>query len=167
MITRIIISITAILVFSAIDVAIRDDNALAQQSIVQSAVGGGYHEHSVADRIAIFSFHALRFSDGTTKGWYHAQVRLRPPRARIIARIDCLHVVGNVAWMGGVIESAVDPDNVGRRLFVKAVDNGEGAEASPDEIGGAWRDADCTTEPDAELKPLLGGNVEIREADAQ
>jgi hypothetical protein len=152
------LSLAGLIVLGSFGVGTCDDTG--PRAIVQSAFGGGYWE-DLAGGARTFSFHALQRADGTADGWYHAQVRARNPRARIIARVDCLHVVGNVAWIGGVIESATNPGNVGRRLFVKAVDNGEGADAVPDELGGRWEDVDCTAEPDAELTPVRGGNVEI------
>jgi hypothetical protein len=158
--TRIVVPLAMVFVLATTSVAVCDDTALGSREIVQAAFGGGFWG-DVDGRSRTVSFHALRYADGTVEGWYHAQVRARSPRARIIARLDCLHVAGNVAWMGGVIESAANPDNVGRRLFLEAVDNGEGADASADELGGRWEDLDCATEPDAQLQPIRGGNVTV------
>ena len=128
--------------------------------VVQSVTGNGHMVDAMVDRTVTINI--LKFADGTVEGWYHALGR-GPAGASIRVRIDCLHVVGNQAWAGGTVVAAVDPDNIGRPYSFRFIDNGEGANAPPDEIGAArFEYYDCETEPDIELRPLTAGNLQVR-----
>jgi len=64
----------------------------------------------------------------------------------------------------GTVVSSVDPDKIGRPCSLHFVDNGEGANAPPDEIGvGRFVESDRASEPDLALHPLLIGDLRVIE----
>ena len=78
-------------------------------------------------------------------------------------RVECLHVSGNQAWATGTIVAALDPRNIGLPYSFHFIDNGEGINAPPDEIGvERYGDYDCAQEPDIETRQIKIGNLQIR-----
>jgi hypothetical protein len=88
--------------------------------------------------------------------------------------ITCLVVIGNEAWMGGIVTIGLGPEEfggryvVGSRFLAHVVDNGTSALDPPDQISFTFDaafeggDAECTDLP--ELGPLLDfteGQVKI------
>lgn len=128
-------------------------------NVVQS-VSGNAHVVDEARRLTV-TFNIRKHADGSVDGWYNASVR-GPGGADIKVRMDCLHVVGNQAWAGGTIMEAVNPDNIGRPVSMRFVDNGEGAKALPDEFGGIWEYYDCAAEPDLSTRQVIIGNLHVR-----
>ena len=58
---------------------------------------------------------------------------------------------------------AINPGNIGRPFSVRFIDNGEGADAAPDQIGTAvFQEYDCASEPDIQLRELTIGNLQVR-----
>ena len=79
-----------------------------------------------------FSFHARTREDGTTTGSFEVHNRATDSRAH--GEIDCLRIVGNIAYMSGVNTKSTDPRLPGRPFFFSVQDNGEGRNAPPDRI---------------------------------
>lgn len=132
----------------------------SDMEIVQSVTGNGHNNEGEIRRITR-TINIFKYEDGTVEGWYHALSR-GPGGAHVRVRIECLHVDGNQAWASGVVVAAVNPDNIGRPYAVRVIDNGEGANAAPDEVGSArFMDYDCTTEPDIPLRQLTDGNIQV------
>lgn len=138
----------------------RGASQIFDPDVIQSVTGNGHLVGDPPERTVRFEIH--RFDDGSVEGWYQASTR-GPGGAQIRVRMECLHVVGNQAWVGGTIVAAVDPNNIGRPVSMRFIDNGEGANAAPDEIGGIWADYDCVTEPDHATRQLTIGNLQIRD----
>ena len=128
--------------------------------VVQSVSGSGHLVGEPVERTVTFDIR--KRADGSVHGFYHSLAR-GPGGAHIRVRIECLHVTGNQAWATGTIVAAIDPDNIGRPYSVRFIDNGEGANAPPDEIGTEqFVDYDCATEPDRPVRQLTIGNLLIR-----
>jgi hypothetical protein len=134
---------------------------MSGMNVVQMVSGNGHLIDRPVERTVTFNIR--KHADGTVKGWYHSVAR-GPGGAHIRVRMECLHVVGNQAWAVGTVVAAVNPDNIGRPYSVRFVDNGEGANVAPDEIGvRRFEYYDCAGEPDISLRPLITGNLQILE----
>jgi hypothetical protein len=129
---------------------------------VIASVSGNGHVKDGVHRDISRTINIVKYEDGSVEGWYHARGRAGAG-AHIRARIECLHVVGNQAWASGTVVAAADPNNIGRPYAVRVIDNGEGANSMPDEVGSArFIDYDCATEPDISLRQLTTGNIVVR-----
>ena len=76
-----------------------------------------------------------RFADGSVQGvWIHHQVFL-DQAITLVVSATCLEIYdGNRAKVGGVISVSNDPDlPPGLFAWFQAIDNGEGANADPDQ----------------------------------
>jgi hypothetical protein len=138
---------------------LRGAEGFSGADVLQSVSGNAHLIDDTSSRTVTFQMRKL--ADGSVDGWYNASVR-GPGGADVRVRVDCLHVVGNQAWAGGTIVAAVDPDNVGRSVSMRFIDNGEGASALPDEFGGIWEYHDCASEPDLLTRQLTIGNLQVR-----
>jgi len=137
----------------------RGADRISDMDVIQSVSGNA---HLIDDPVEkTVTFDIRKRADGSVEGWYNASAR-GPGGADIKVRVECLHVIGNQAWAKGTIVAAVNPDNIGRPSSMRFIDNGEGANAPPDEFGGVWEDYDCVTEPDLSTRQLTIGNLQIR-----
>jgi hypothetical protein len=133
--------------------------SVADAQVVQAVTGNG---HVVGART--YTFTVRKLADGTVTGWYHVQHRGKGG-TRLWVAPDCLHVVGNKAWISGVVVSAMDPGNVGQPYAFRVVDTGEGANAAPDSIqtSGIGVFNDCASEWDlGPGRALTIGNIHVR-----
>lgn len=133
--------------------------ASAAPSVSKATGGGTYEKNGFLNTIA---FTAQVDGGGAAKG--EAQFQLRDIDLRIHLDVDCLVVVGNQAWIGGVIKTSSDPSLIGQRRVFTVVDNGEGGGAV-DELGEPVVSAlmlDCLTQPALPLLPLTNGNFQVR-----
>lgn len=82
---------------------------------------------------ANYSLNAIQNADGTVKGQYTDRFT---DGEGFHAEVDCLSVVGNTAWIGGIIKSGTlnGVDLAGRRVVTKVQDNGTSANDPPDRI---------------------------------
>lgn len=133
--------------------------SMSDARVVQSVTGNG---HVVGSRT--YSVDVRKLADGSVTGWYHVQHRGKGG-TRLWVAPDCMRVVGNKAWIGGVVVAAAAPGNVGQPYAFRVVDTGEGAQAEPDSIqtGGIGVFLDCTSE--WHLGPgraLTIGNLQVR-----
>jgi len=79
-----------------------------------------------------FGFNAKLRADGTADGWYtYREVDDGTP-IDVHGPVTCLTVIGNEAWIGGVVEASSDPSIVGLGSWWHVTDNGEGAGSAPD-----------------------------------
>lgn len=146
----------------AVPLAIDHRNAPQfDKDVIQSVSGSGHLTEGAIYRTVTFNI--LKRVDGTVEGWYRSLRRGRGG-ARIRVRVECLHVTGNQAWASGSIVAALDPGNIGRPYSFRFIDNGEGANAPPDEIGvERFEDYDCELEPDIATRQIKIGNLQIRD----
>jgi hypothetical protein len=79
-----------------------------------------------------FGFNAKIKPDGVADGWYtYREVDDGVPIS-VDGPVTCLTVIGNEAWIGGVVRSSSDSSIVGMGSWWHVTDNGEGANAPPD-----------------------------------
>ena len=133
--------------------------AQARPSVNKATGGGTYEKAGFLNTIA---FTAQVDESGEVKG--QAQFQLRDLDLRIHLDVDCLVVVGNQAWIGGVVKNSSNPALVGTRFVFTVVDNGEG-QGAVDELGepaGSVLQSDCLTQPALPLLPLTNGNFQVR-----
>ena len=111
-----------------------------------------------------FSFHARENSDGTMDG--NGVLTYGGGLLKIKFDVDCLEVIGNTAQISGIVTQWSDnPDGVGRGVWFKVIDNGEGTNADPDEItrlGNSAGPLDCTIDYGLEIYPIEGGNIQVK-----
>ena len=102
--------------------------------VTASAVGNG-HFAALGEAVNSFSFNALKKADGTVKGEATLQIRLFDTCWKL--DVDCLAMSGNVAVLSGEVSHTNTP-YVGWGLWLAVEDNGEGENAVPDRITGAY-----------------------------
>lgn len=135
--------------------------------VLASATGSGHYY--VADEIRTLAFSAVQHADGSASGEY--QIDVHASNTSFHATVTCMAVVGNTAWIAGVIDWASGPPVIpGTVTYFYAKDNGEGTGAAPDIVSVARindrPEADeefCTTRP-LGLPPreVVNGNVQVR-----
>jgi hypothetical protein len=117
-----------------------------------------------------FDFTAKVQSDGSADGWYtYREVDDGVPYV-FKGPVTCLTVIGQDAWIGGVIENSNDPAYTGQSAWWHVQDNGEGAGDPPDittfaGVGSAEEtQAFCGAHnPFKHPFPIDGGNVQVRD----
>jgi hypothetical protein len=138
---------------------------------VHWASGAGTVEYAGA--LNTHAFTAQVDADGNAKG--QAEFQLRYIDTTVHVEVNCLAVVGNEAWIGGIITRSSNPAQVGLGLHIlfRVQDNGEGFRAQPNGAGDA-RPPDMTSQlewgavPSCDTTPPLGliewthGNVQVR-----
>jgi hypothetical protein len=121
-----------------------------------------------------FMITALERKDGSVSGQF--EIHLRQLDVRIHGRITCAGIVGNAAWVGGVIELKVGEfpgfPGPGTPMRIRVVDNGEGRHAPPDLVSGLGTFngmpegvelAYCATRPNQPiLSPVEAGGIQVR-----
>ena len=131
-------------------------------------VTGSGHFRLPGGELRTFAFSAGRQRDGSADGQFQINNRAFPAHAH--GYITCFTVMGNDAWIGGIITSSNDPELVGLVSRWQVEDNGQGRNASPDRINqiplGTGPGADlvyCEETPDefTELHEVDSGNIEI------
>lgn len=150
----------------------------AKAAVVASATGSGHHYvESFDGGWRTWSFTARAQSDGTVGGRFEVHNRSRPDvdnRKHFLAGpITCLSVVGNRAWIGGVVDQASGAVK-GYRIRFSVIDNGEGrgvidqitgmSPRNPDEFPDADLDF-CREMPAWELRDVEAGNIQVRGED--
>ncbi|PKA84590.1 hypothetical protein ATE92_2788 [Ulvibacter sp. MAR_2010_11] len=111
-----------------------------------------------------FSFHAKEKNNGSIQG--SGVLTYGGGLLKIKFDVDCLEVSGNTAHLSGIITSWSDnPDGVGWGFWFKVIDNGEGANADPDEmtrLGNSPSPLDCTVDYGIEIYQIEGGNIQVK-----
>jgi hypothetical protein len=100
--------------------------------VVETATGSAHRIRPLPDgELFVLTFTAAKRADGTTTG--HAHVDRKDQDIAFDVDVTCLSVVGNVAWIGGIIRNArggVARDGTVSYFYV--IDNGEGSTAPLD-----------------------------------
>lgn len=114
-----------------------------------------------------FSFHANNMPDGSVQG--SGVLTYTTGNLKIKFDIDCLSVSGNTATMSGTITdvggsnaTAVVP---GWKCWFKVKDNGEGSNASPDEMSLLFSAAslgNCGVPYSVAVFAIEGGNIQVK-----
>ena len=133
--------------------------------VTSQATGSGVR----AGRIGHLQFSAIAMADGSVSGQYNLTFE-GSGNFRLQAEVTCLRVVGNQAWIGGVIKSSTNPARVGREGGFVVEDNGDGGGAPPDRVslmfvnldpGGAAAVCAGDTGIDRTLRDIDSGNVQV------
>lgn len=139
----------------------------SNNGVVASATGSAHRIR--AEELWVLAFNAVKRADGTTTG----EARIDRKDLGISWNLDvtCLAVVGNTAWIAGIIRNARGPIiREGTVSYFYVIDNGEGADAPPD-VASAVRINDvagqdqefCNLRPLAlPPTPIAHGNVQVR-----
>lgn len=91
--------------------------------------GSGHVE--AGDGLRNFTFHAIQRPDGSVEGSY--RILRTDLSTEFTVDVTCLTVVGNRAWIAGIISQSDSPGViVGTVSYFYAIDNGEGEGAAPD-----------------------------------
>jgi hypothetical protein len=133
--------------------------------VVEAVTGSGHFSLPADGTWRTFSFAALRGADGSVDGNFHLRTHVPDGGAKVSGRIVCFTIVGNEAWLAGVIEKAVGPA-AGTTVGWRVVDNGEGSAVPPDRIARQRRSVDtaayCADMPtDQELNDVEAGTIVI------
>jgi hypothetical protein len=130
------------------------------RSLHQVSVGGPDAAGPGAD--ANYSLVAMQDADGTSSGQFTDQ--WNQGRGSIHVAVDCLHVEGNRAWVGGVVVGGTAGD-MGMPILTMVEDNGTSTMDPPDQIAGSWYTdgtITCEAAPELPLSPLYQGQVKVR-----
>ena len=111
---------------------------------------------------ATFSLVGILRSDGSASGQYTDQYG--HANGGLHAVLDCVHVVGNEAWVSGTITSGNIAGGVGLPVTLHLVDNGQSANDPPDQISFAnvGNSTLCTDEPVLDLFDMTNGEVRVQ-----
>jgi hypothetical protein len=154
------------------------------KGVMISATGGGHYDLGV---IVKFSMSANQKDDGTASGEFHHKTELNGLVIDFSGRVTCLSVdsANGRAWIGGVVTQNRSEDprfttaihQVGRDIWFRVLDNGEGGGAAPDRTtfvgfeggGGILTTAEyCAARiwpndpPNDRTSPLTAGNIQVR-----
>ena len=89
------------------------------------------------------------------------------------ADVLCLTVVGNRAWIGGLIRNSSIPGNIGRETAFRVEDNGNGASGDPDRMttttgnprpaGSGHAQFWCDENPENRFNfEVVNGNIQVK-----
>lgn len=133
-------------------------------SVAVSAVGSGHITRGGENRT--FEFSARETGDGTARGM--ANLHARNVGWHLYVEIDCVRVIGNVAYLSGMVVNS-DPAFIeGAQARFAVIDNGEGSGAgdmiSLVETYGPGSPVNCETVDDfpGGTFPVERGNVQVR-----
>ena len=166
---RLPITLAALAMFT---VACAEQPATAPASSVMLSPGNGVqHRVSVGghDADAIpgdknFSLIALQHGDGSVTGQYIDMFGAGTTTGGYHVDVDCLEVVGNKAWIGGVITKGDlnGTDVTGRRALTAVEDNGKSANDPPDRISYSYvTTVPCTARRGLPMLTMTDGQVTV------
>ena len=133
---------------------------------VMKATGGGTVEWP--NGLVTYGFNAQADADGIAKGQFQIHHRDVGDGFSTHGYVNCLNVIGNVAWIGGIVTKSdyelIAP--VDGTMLIMVVDNGEGFADPPDEISSASYDifeADaCLRQPAGIGLEFTNGNIQVK-----
>ena len=140
------------------------DFAKSPNAPVNSASGGGTVD--VPAGRSTYAFHASVNGAGIVSGGF--EIHFSSTDANVHGDVTCFVVDGNQAWFGGVVTRSSDETlvAVGSELVWRAIDNGEGTNATADQISafasGPWTADRCVEKPLFGTRDWTNGNVQIR-----
>jgi hypothetical protein len=150
---------------AAIATAVAGSAMASSNAVVASTTGAG--TSTFGGELRTFSFSARKYSDGSVRG--QAQLVNRAQDRVFHMKLDCLVASGNAAYVSGTVTHSSIPSDVGTIWDFKVVDNGEGANASPDQLTLAYifsPQLPCTNGfvqsfLDGALFPIDHGNIQV------
>ncbi|MBC7688519.1 MAG: hypothetical protein H7211_10110 [Aquabacterium sp.] len=113
-----------------------------------------------------FAFHANTMPDGSVQG--SGELTYTGGELKIKFDINCLKVSGSTAIISGIITSVAGPQAAnfpdyveGTLVVFKVIDNGEGENASPDQISRLGQGSNCNSSS-LPTFPIEGGNIQVK-----
>jgi hypothetical protein len=132
--TLVVIGVAALFAFPAAGAA-QTDNA-----VVASAIGGIHWTIPLPNAFGVevvsqpLAFNARRYADGSADGHFVYRQRAGGETVQFDVDVTCMNVYGNRAKIGGIVTKSTDPTiDVGSYGWFQVFDNGEGANAPPDQ----------------------------------
>jgi len=135
--------------------------SFGQGNGVQHRVSVGSHDFTDPGVDANFSLIAIQHADGSVSGQWSDQ--FGHGNGGLHVEVNCVEVLGNQAWISGVITQANDETFVGLRAGTRVADNGTSANDPPDQTSFSVVGAlfDCHARRNYPLFPLSGGEVKV------
>jgi len=149
-------------------VAVLAQGAVAADNTVTSSATGSGHMVRPDGSFRSFSFSARKHADGTVDG--QMQLNSRGFDVFVHIEIDCLRVVGNVAYMSGHITQSSDlaQGAIGELNRWSVQDNGEPGDADlvssvpPNPDNDPTQTCDAENNPPGPTRLVQRGNVQVR-----
>jgi hypothetical protein len=139
---------------------------IARSAMANGPQASGHGNLTTGGELRTFSFTAITQSDGSVTG--EAELKSRASGTVIHAHLDCLTVVGNQAYIGGIVTKATNPAFVGKPAVFTVIDHGEGASAPPDElslfvtfVNPPSEDCNGPTNHSQTMHPIEAGNIQV------
>jgi hypothetical protein len=85
--------------------------------------------------------------------------------ATILTQVDTLVIIGNKAWIHGIVVAATNTNLIGRHSYHHVADNGEGRNAAPDGASAFFNLINPFGDMVASIQstsPILEGNIQVR-----
>ena len=145
---------------SANDAGVTGVISTANARVVNHVSVGGNDSCTTPGCDANFSLVANAKADGSVKGQWTDVLRI--PNGFIVhTTIDCLNVIGNEAWVSGVVTG---PNGTGLLAITRVADNGTSANDPLDQISFTFMDTfgGCQAAPDLPLFDMPNGQVKVR-----
>lgn len=138
------------------------DPLFAKGGVTHSATGSGHIETSAK---RTFSFSANMKADGSVNGQFNLVIH-NDTQIRIHAEVTCMSVVGNKAYVGGVVKSASNEAWVGNETGWAVEDNGNSGDMIslmniPSPTPGLAQSV-CDAQNRVTNWAVEGGNVRVR-----
>ncbi len=144
--------------------SIRAD-AQGANAVIHRVSVGGSDQDATLNTDANFSLVAIQKGDGSVSGEWSDQ--FGQGQGGVQVDVNCLVVVGNQAWIGGIIRSGSTGvggvDLSGLPALTRVADNGVSANDPPDAISFTFigRAVQCTAQPNLPLLAMTGGQVTV------
>lgn len=154
-----------------------DNQSILSKATGPSASGKGTIIYENTDMRRIMTFSAITHPDGSVSGSATlVKVSSDASERQVIKLdIDCLNVNGNVAIMSGTVKNVVVNNVPGEQISdgwlfqFKVIDNGEGANAEPDQMThmANWSPDDpaalaCGDDVGWDLYTIIEGNIQVK-----
>jgi hypothetical protein len=131
--------------------------------VVHRATVGGHDADPFGNTDANFSLVAIEHGDGRMTGEWTDQ--FGQGEGGIHVDVNCLHVVGNQAWVSGIIKSGSfgGVDFTGQPAITRVADFGKSHNDPPDAISFSFIGVatPCTAAPNLPLLPMTDGQVRV------
>lgn len=132
---------------------------------VQHRVSVGSHDILAPGQDANFSLIAIQHRDGSVSGqWEDKFGPGNGVEGGYHIAVDCVSVLGNRAWVGGVVTKALNEALIGTRALTEVEDNGTSANDPPDKISYSYAGLPATSvcpRLNLPLFALSGGEVKV------
>jgi hypothetical protein len=141
-----------------------DGPLFASGGVVHRATVGGHDADPFGNTDANFSLVAIEHGDGRITGQWTDQ--FGQGEGGIHVAVNCLHVVGNQAWVSGIVTHGnfQGVDFTGQPVGTRVADFGTSHNDPPDAISFSFigDPTPCTAAPPYPLLPMTDGQVRVQ-----